>query len=197
MVHFSLCAAPVLNVGTPDVFTSASQPTTLICEASGTPAPTVSWTRNEEPLDKERFIQLADGSLFINDTDLQDEGTYTVAASNSVGEEASRVKLIVTKPTPPDSKRKINLIQHSHSSYIVCTLMVGPNLQHLPHNIFMLINILLFSCNLLYIIIIKRDMDLPGLHPPTLNVVDIQNHIWEEADKHHLNSECDVYRKYL
>ncbi len=112
LVHCSLCAAPVLNVGTPDVFTSASQPTTLICEASGTPAPTVSWTRNEEPLDKERFIQLADGSLFINDTDLQDEGTYTVAASNSVGEEASRVKLIVTKPTPPDSKRKINLIQH-------------------------------------------------------------------------------------
>ncbi len=63
--------APVLNVGSPDVFTSAGQPTTLLCEASGTPAPEVHWTKDGESLDKERFIQLADSSLFIYDTDLQ------------------------------------------------------------------------------------------------------------------------------
>ena len=92
----------MLNVGSPDVFTSAGQPTTLICEASGTPAPEVTWTHNEEPLDKERFIQLADGSLFINDTDLQDEGTYVVRAINQAGEAEASVRVTVLRPIPPE-----------------------------------------------------------------------------------------------
>ena len=97
-----MSVAPVLNVGTPDVFTSAGQPTTLICEASGTPAPEVTWTHNDEPLDKERFIQLADGSLFINDTDLQDEGTYIVRATNTAGEAEASVRVTVLRPVPPE-----------------------------------------------------------------------------------------------
>ena len=91
-------------MGSPDVFTSAGQPTTLICEASGTPAPDVTWTRNDEPLDKERFIQLADGSLFINDTDLQDEGTYVVRATNTAGEAEATVRVTVLRPVPPERK---------------------------------------------------------------------------------------------
>lgn len=94
--------APVVNVGSPDVFTSAGQPTTLICEASGTPAPEVMWTHNDQPLDKERFIQLADGSLFINDTDLQDEGTYVVRANNLAGEAEVAVRVTVLRPIPPE-----------------------------------------------------------------------------------------------
>ena len=92
----------MLNVGTPDVFTSAGQPTTLICEASGTPAPEVTWVHNDLPLDKERFIKLADGSLFINDTDLQDEGTYFVRATNSAGEAEAAVRVTVLRPIPPE-----------------------------------------------------------------------------------------------
>lgn len=92
----------MLNVGSPDVFTSANQPTTLICEASGTPAPDVTWSHNGEALDKERFIQLADGSLFINDTDLQDEGTYIVKAANSAGAAEAHVRVTVLRPIPPE-----------------------------------------------------------------------------------------------
>ncbi len=102
--------APVLNVGTSDAFTSANQPTTLICEASGTPAPTVSWTRNGEPLDKEHFIQLAEGSLFINDTDLQDEVLFVVKAVNSAGEAMETVQMTVLRSVPPESKDAINTI---------------------------------------------------------------------------------------
>ncbi|XP_064386192.1 receptor-type tyrosine-protein phosphatase F-like [Halichondria panicea] len=94
--------APMLNVGSPDVFTSAGQPTTLMCEASGTPAPDVTWTRDGEPLDKERFIQLADSSLFVNDTDLQDEGEYVVTAINSAGQAEQLVKVTVLRPVPPE-----------------------------------------------------------------------------------------------
>ena len=103
--HMTKCvpsAAPVLNVGTADVFTSTNQPTTLICEASGTPAPVVMWSRNGEPLDKERFIQLADGSLFVNDTDIQDEGTYIVKATNSAGTSEADVRVTVVRPVPPE-----------------------------------------------------------------------------------------------
>ncbi len=94
----------MLNVGSPDVFTSAGQPTTLMCEASGTPAPDVTWTRDGEPLDKERFIQLADSSLFVNDTDLQDEGEYVVTAINSAGQAEQLVKVTVLRPVPPERK---------------------------------------------------------------------------------------------
>ena len=96
--------SPVLNVPVPDVFTSAGQPTTLVCEASGTPAPEVVWTQNNEQLDKERFIQLADSSLFINDTDLKDEGAYIVTATNSAGTAEQMVRVTVIRPSPPERK---------------------------------------------------------------------------------------------
>lgn len=57
---------------------------------------------NDEPLDKERFIQLADGSLFVNDTDLQDEGTYVVKAVNIAGEAEAAVRVTVLRPIPPE-----------------------------------------------------------------------------------------------
>jgi hypothetical protein len=94
--------SPVVNVPVPDVFTSAGQPTTLVCEASGTPAPEVVWTQNNEPLDKERFIQLADASLFVNDTDLKDEGAYIVTATNSAGTAEQMVRVTVIRPSPPE-----------------------------------------------------------------------------------------------
>ena len=102
MTKCVLSAAPVLNVGTADVSTSTNQPTTLICVASGNPAPVVTWSRNGEPLDVEKFIQLADGSLFVNDTDIQDEGTYIVKATNSAGTSEADVRVTVVRPVPPE-----------------------------------------------------------------------------------------------
>ena len=63
-------AAPVLDVGDPNVFTSIGQPTTLLCEVSGTPAPAVKWTADGQSLDDESvsFLVLADHALFIQDT---------------------------------------------------------------------------------------------------------------------------------
>ncbi|CAI8013028.1 Receptor-type tyrosine-protein phosphatase F [Geodia barretti] len=96
--HFT----PVLDVGDPNVFTSVGQPTTLVCEVSGTPAPTIKWSHEGKPLDDERFLVLADHSLFIQNTSLEDEGSYLVTAENSTGTTSAQIKVTVIKPTPPE-----------------------------------------------------------------------------------------------
>ena len=113
---------PNVAVGSSDVFTSAGQPTTLVCEVSGTPPPEVIWEKvgekekghgentqllekqAEQPLDKQRFVQLSDHSLFILGTDLQDEGVYIVKATNSGGTVDAMVKVTVTRPVPLERK---------------------------------------------------------------------------------------------
>ncbi|KAL5486475.1 hypothetical protein EMCRGX_G018961 [Ephydatia muelleri] len=113
--------SPNLAVGSSDVFTSAGQPTTLVCEVSGTPPPEVTWEKvadkergqggentqllekqTDQPLDKQRFVQLSDHSLVILGTDLQDEGVYIVKATNPGGTVDAMVKVTVTRPVPPE-----------------------------------------------------------------------------------------------
>ena len=114
---------PNLAVGSSDVFTSAGQPTTLVCEVSGTPPPEVTWEKvaekergqggentqllekqTDQPMDKQRFLQLSDHSLVILGTDLQDEGVYIVKATNSGGLVEVIVKVTVIRPVPPERK---------------------------------------------------------------------------------------------
>ena len=94
--------APSLSIGSLDVFTSSNQPTTLVCEASGLPAPIVVWTKDGKLLDKKKFIQLADSSLFISDTAFQDEGEYVVTAINSAGRADQLVRVTVLRLKPPE-----------------------------------------------------------------------------------------------
>ena len=58
----------------------------------------------EQSLDKQRFLKLSDNSLFIMDTDLQDEGVYVVKATNPGGVAEGTVKVTVTRPVPPERK---------------------------------------------------------------------------------------------
>ena len=47
------------------------------CSAEGTPTPQIDWKRQDEtPLDKGRFSQLSNGSLYINLVKPKDNGTY-------------------------------------------------------------------------------------------------------------------------
>ena len=57
---------------------------------------------NNEPLEKDHFIQLADGSLFIRETEPQDEGTYMVKATNSAGMAEAHVRVTVICPLAPE-----------------------------------------------------------------------------------------------
>ena len=52
------------------------------------------------------YIVLADNSLYIVNTDLSDEGSYIVSASNSAGTVEEMVRVTVVTPVPPDSELK-------------------------------------------------------------------------------------------
>jgi hypothetical protein len=58
----------------------------ISCSAEGTPTPQIEWKREDEiPLDKERFTQLSNGSLYVNPVHPQDKGTYICTFRQSKG----------------------------------------------------------------------------------------------------------------
>ena len=58
----------------------------ISCSAEGTPTPQIEWKREYEiPLDKGRFTQLFNGSLYINPVHPQDNGTYICTFRQSKG----------------------------------------------------------------------------------------------------------------
>ncbi|XP_019630216.1 PREDICTED: hemicentin-1-like [Branchiostoma belcheri] len=63
------------------------RPTVLVCSASGDPAPDITWLKDMVPVDMadDRIKLLSSGSLQINSTREEDEGTYECVATNSLG----------------------------------------------------------------------------------------------------------------
>ena len=56
------------------------------CNAEGTPTPQIGWKRQEEmPLDKGRFTQLSNGSLYVNPVHPLDKGMYICTLKQSKG----------------------------------------------------------------------------------------------------------------
>ena len=87
-----------------EVFTSIGQPTILLCEATGTPPPEVLWSKDGQTLQGPRHKVLADGSLYIKDTDLRDDGQYVVSAYNDAGTVEESLRVAVIAPLPPERK---------------------------------------------------------------------------------------------
>ncbi|KAF4802265.1 hypothetical protein TURU_027303 [Turdus rufiventris] len=81
-----------------------SQSVTLACDADGFPEPTVTWTKDGEPLeevvDEDKFSLSSDGSeLQIRRVDKSDEAEYTCIAENKAGEADATIQLkVFAKP---------------------------------------------------------------------------------------------------
>ncbi len=101
---FIIIVAPSLAVQNSEVFTSVGQPTILLCDVNGTPMPEVLWSRDGETLQGHEYKILADGSLYIMDTDLKDDGRYIVSAYNDGGTVEESVRVVVIAPLPPERK---------------------------------------------------------------------------------------------
>ncbi|XP_057287944.1 neural cell adhesion molecule 1 isoform X3 [Pezoporus wallicus] len=81
-----------------------SQSVTLACDADGFPEPTVTWTKDGEPIeeadDEEKYSFNYDGSeLIIKKVDKSDEAEYICIAENKAGEQDATIHLkVFAKP---------------------------------------------------------------------------------------------------
>ena len=66
---------------------------TLVCNATGNPAPTLSWTRDGSPVDTSGRISFSDDEkqLTITNVSRTDSGEYRCVANNSLGNKTSNV----------------------------------------------------------------------------------------------------------
>ena len=83
-----------------EVTTSIGQPTTLFVELPYSDQSEIIWKKNGELVS---HLLLSDGSLYIADTGLADQGDYTVAATGTEDSSPDIVRLTVINPQLPTS----------------------------------------------------------------------------------------------
>ena len=86
---------PLITIQGDEIKTSVGQPTTLHVTVAGNPMPEVSWSKDGEPIN---HLILEDNSLYIRNTTQNDQGCYTVTATNSGGKSSKTVQLVVLYP---------------------------------------------------------------------------------------------------
>ena len=70
---------------------------TIQCPTSGTPTPTVTWTKDGQDISSGgKYTVQDDGSLLINEADEEDTARYTCTADSAVGKDSasSTVKIV-------------------------------------------------------------------------------------------------------
>ena len=86
---------PLIMIREEQIKTSVGQPTTLHIIVQGDPIPEINWSKDEEPIN---YPMQEDGSLYIYNTSSNDQGCYTVTATNSEGESSQAIQLVVLNP---------------------------------------------------------------------------------------------------
>ncbi|CAB1319698.1 unnamed protein product, partial [Coregonus sp. 'balchen'] len=93
---------PSINPGPFNVTVTTGVRAVLSCEATGMPAPKVTWKRNGTPIVLNQqpgtYRLLSSGSLVISSPSNQDEGYFECTAANEVGEERSVIEVILQVP---------------------------------------------------------------------------------------------------
>ena len=81
-----------------EVTTSVGQPTTLFGELPYSDQSEITWKKDGEPVN---HLILSDGSLYIIDTALSDQGDYTVTTSGAEDATPEIIRLTVINPLMP------------------------------------------------------------------------------------------------
>ena len=93
---------PGESISTPKITLPSSQLTvnesttaSLMCSASGNPAPQITWSRENGVIPSSRTKVTAEGLMQIDDARLEDAGKYKCVAQNILGREEEVVSLLV------------------------------------------------------------------------------------------------------
>ena len=98
-------SAPKVTVSTSQLTVNKSNTASLLCSASGNPAPQVARCRVNETLPSNRTKVTSEGLIQIKDARLEDSGKYKCVARNILGREETVASLVV------QSKSYQNLLQ--------------------------------------------------------------------------------------
>ena len=94
----SCIVAPKFTVKPEDVSALEGSSVMLYCAADGDPKPAIDWDKDSQMnnLNGDRFRVMPNGSLYIKEVYLSDEGKYGCTAGNSGGLIREEVQLTVT-----------------------------------------------------------------------------------------------------
>ena len=82
-----------------EVKTSAGQPTTLSVNIAYPNEADITWQKEGLPI---KHLVLSNGSLYIANTDLSDQGVYTMTATDTNSVDSVRIQLNVINPQMPN-----------------------------------------------------------------------------------------------
>ncbi|XP_043847372.1 immunoglobulin superfamily member 10 [Dromiciops gliroides] len=107
------------------------------CEATGNPSPTIHWTRVSsgivlsEEMQGSRFEVFSNGTLFIQNVNIQDRGQYLCVAANQHGSDRLHVTLSVIAYPPRilEGRRKEITVHSGGSVEVKCRAEGRPNPQ--------------------------------------------------------------------
>ena len=91
-----------------DLRTSVGQPTTLMIALPDIHRPTITWKKDGQTVN---HPVLSDGSLYIVNTTLSDQGRYIVTVNSDGSTESATVQLTVINPQMPTGKSSIYNLQ--------------------------------------------------------------------------------------
>ncbi|XP_026178915.1 hemicentin-1 [Mastacembelus armatus] len=101
-VDLQVDVPPSIADGRTNVTVIVNVQTTLSCEASGIPKPTVSWTKNGRAINTDQnqnmYRLLSSGSLVIIAPTVEDTALYECVVSNEAGEDSKSINLTVHVP---------------------------------------------------------------------------------------------------
>ena len=98
LLHCGFTEKPSITVQPRGVTIREGEDITLSCNASGNPAPTISWTRNGSPLDTSNNSRISfsvnNKQLTITNGSRTDRGEYRCVAKNRVGNATSNASTV-------------------------------------------------------------------------------------------------------
>ncbi|CAG9531886.1 unnamed protein product [Cercopithifilaria johnstoni] len=103
IINLDVGSMPTI-VPTPEIVrVNIERSVTLQCRAIGYPLPKITWHRNGIPIEKlpARIKILPDGSLLINNVQVDDQDRYTCTAENTFGRQVKATVLLVTGLVSP------------------------------------------------------------------------------------------------
>ena len=88
-------SAPKIILSSSQLNVNESTIVSVSCSASGTPAPQITWSRNNGVFPTNRTKVTAEGLMQIDDVRLEDAGKYKCVAQNILGREEEVTSLVV------------------------------------------------------------------------------------------------------